>query len=241
MAEALPAMDERDPAASLPPSIASHLAAVWVDGDAGQGWDGFVVRYELTAPIAEGEMASAIAIAEAGMAPLGDAEVIRELARLKALTAGRSGDDDDLTFLLAVYAEELRQYPGAVVRQVLRDWPRANRFWPSLAELVEPIARAAAPREALAAALRQGYRPPEVSPDWLPPTAEEKSIVNGLLQAEGIAGAAAQREHPLEVEPFTAADRRRVFEETRHFLLPTKDDPRVLARLRELGIEEAAD
>jgi hypothetical protein len=38
-------------------------------------------------------------------------------------------------------------------------------------------------------------------------------------------------------EPITRKDLARVHAETRHFRLPDEDDPRVRARLREMGVE----
>jgi len=66
------------------------------------------------------------------------------LARLKAKTRSRSETDSDIAFQIAVYAEDLQEWPADVARKVLREWANTHPFWPTWADLVgvlEPVMR----------------------------------------------------------------------------------------------------
>ncbi len=142
----------------------------------------------------------------------------------------------DLTMIFAVYTDELRRYPVDAVRTVLREWP--GKYWPAIAELKPSLDRLVVPRRALLIALERGYRQPEKSPDWIPPTADEKAAVDAFLAAHGFSGEWRGRERPLEDDPAATREQRRLaLDELRHFRLPDVTDPRVQARLREMGAE----
>lgn len=235
----------RNPAVLLPPCVRSSLAVIWADVDGsgrelggggdGYGWDGYVIGYELTAELSDDDRGQAIAIAEAALWPATEEEIVKELGRLRALTVSRD-IGNDLSLVFAAYTHELRQYPAEAIRDVLRSWPRTQRFWPSMAELVERLDRIVKPRRVLREALRREYRPPAVSPDWTqPPSEEDKVAVLELLAENGITFDEHGRMKPMEAEPLTEADIRRVREESGLFRLLDEDDPRVQARLREMG------
>lgn len=210
-------LDSRDPAASLRRRVTSCLASTWIDGDTGYGWDGRVAGYELVAPLPAGELAEAIGTIEAALIPAPAKQIVAELTRLRQLTISRDRSTVDLELLLAAYADELRQYPGDAVTVVLREWPRSHRFWPSLAELVELLEPIVRPRRELLNALRCGYREPEVSPDWVRPTAAEIADAKALLRQHGIEIDHRGRLHPREVEPMTRADHERMQRELAEF------------------------
>ncbi len=235
----------RNPAALLPQCVRSCLAEIWADVDGsgrelgsggdGYGWDGYVIGYELTAALNGDDREQAIAIAEAALWPATEEEIVRELGRLRALTVSRD-IGNDLSLVFAAYTHELRQYPAEAIRDVLRSWPRTQRFWPSMAELIERLDRLVKPRRVLRDALKREYHPPAVSPDWTPPPSEEdKAAVLELLAKHGIEFDEHGRMRPLETEPLTEADIRRVREESGIFRLLDENDPRVQARLREMG------
>lgn len=239
----------RDPGALLPQPVTSCLASTWEGNNTGYGWDGYVSAYELVMPpdaadlaAAEADLAVAIEIAEAALQPAPPQKVLAELTRLRALTVSRDQSTTDLELIAAAYTDELKKYPLDAVVEVLRDWPRSHRFWPSMAELVEPLDRLVGPRRALREALRRGYREPEVSPDWIPPPSEEdKAAVIDLLAKHGYSvDEKTGRVRPPEVEPLTAAERKRIAEETAAFRLLDENDPRVRARLREMGVRDGA-
>ena len=58
------------------------------------------------------------------------------LARLVISTKSRAENGDDLKFRLAVYADELR-YPPDVVVEACEKWARTEKWFPSVAELIE--------------------------------------------------------------------------------------------------------
>jgi len=231
----------RNPARLLPPCVRSSIAATWDDERGKYGWDGRVERYELTRPVPENDRQAALAQVEETLRPIDERAVIVELGRLRSLTVSRDVGQD-LTLVFAAYADELRRYPPDAVREVLRDWPRHNRFWPAVAELIERIKPLVEPRQSLREALMRGYRAPELSPDWVPPPSEEdKRAVAVLLERHGYAIDHTGRVRPPETEPMTPADRQRIAAETASFRLPDESDPRVQARLREMGIAPVED
>jgi hypothetical protein len=217
----------------------SSLEATWNDaGDEQYGWDGSVVRYELSRPRTATEIAEAIDIAEASLLPMSEREVLAELARVRAMTVSRD-ISIDLQLVLSAYADELMKYPADAVREVLRAWPLDEKFWPSMSELTARLNRLVAPRLALLDGLRQGYRAPEVSPAWIPPkpvTEEERAEVEAMLAKWGFVTDEHGRVRPVEQEPLTPAKRREIAAQTQNFKLLPPDDPRVLARLREMGV-----
>jgi hypothetical protein len=212
----------RDPARLLMPCVKSSLAETWEGNNTGHGWDGYVSRYELTAPISEDDRQTALAFAEETLAPAGEAFVISELGRLRALTVSRDVGQD-LALVFAAYADELTRYPADAVREVLRSWPKSGgKFWPSMAELEERLNVLVAPRQALRDALKRGYREPEYSPDWTPPpTAEQVAEARKFLAENGVSldenGIVHGRERPLERRPMTREDRARMARELAEF------------------------
>lgn len=231
---------QRNPAALLPQSIRSSIAETWVDGDTGYGWDGYVTRYDLTQLPSDQDADLAAAIAEATLEPASEREIVVELGRLRSLTVSRE-IGADLSLAFAAYTEELRRYPADAVREVLREWPKTQRFWPSMAELVLRLDRLVKPRQALQEALGRGYVPFPDSPDWVPPPTEaDKAAVAALLAEHGYRIEPDGRVRPPPQEPLTKRDRERVAAETAAFRLPDADDPRVLARLRQMAETDPA-
>lgn len=230
-----PSTLQRDPGALLPQHIASRLDTTWETNNQGHGWDGYVTAYEMTAPITGGDLTLAIEIAEAALRPATPQKILAELTRLRALTVSRDQATLDLELIAAAYTDELSRYPADAVVEVLRDWPRSNRFWPSMAELVGPLDRMTAPRKALWEALRRGYKLPETSPYWIAPSDVDKAAVDELLEKHGYSVGPGGRVRPPEREPLTREIRRKVYAETKAFRLPDENDPRVQARLREMG------
>lgn len=224
----------RNPAVLLPQCVRSCLAETWIDGDVGSGWNGVVGGYELTQPLAAEERDAAISAAESMLQPAGEGLIVAELGRLRMVTVSRDVGQD-LALMFAAYTDELSRYPADAIRDVLRAWPRTQRFWPSIAELVERLERIVRPRRALLDGLRRGYREPETSPDWLAPSEDDKEAVVELLQRHGFSIDPDGRPRPPEREPLTAEQRRQITEQTKAFRLLPEDDPRVQARLREMG------
>lgn len=230
---------QRNPARLLPQCVRSSIVETWDDyHDTKYGWDGRVSRYRVVRPVPEAERELALAITEEALRPMSEKAVIAEFGRLRMLTVSRDVGED-LGLVFAAYADGLMRYPADAVREVLRAWPRRHRFWPAMVELVEQLDVLVAPRQALHEALRRGYRPPATSTDWVAPSAEDHAAVLSLLAKHGFTVDHTGRVRPPEREPMSRDVRHRVADETRTFRLPDEDDPRVQARLREMGITNA--
>jgi len=87
-------------------------------------------------------------------------EVLRALALMRSSTIARPSAETDTVLILAAYADELDEFPGDAVLAAIRAWPRNNKFWPALAELIETIGPFWEQRRWLAEAIRQYRRPP---------------------------------------------------------------------------------
>lgn len=87
------------------------------------------------------------------MKPAPAKTIISELARLRQLTIARNSSQEDLRLVAAIYAEELSMFPADATIATLRAWPRKNKFWPTLAELLPEIRNACPWRMMLAEAL----------------------------------------------------------------------------------------
>lgn len=234
----LPAVTlQRDPAALLPPHVTSQLDTTWEINNTGYGWDGYVSGYALLGPLTETDLTQAVKQVENWLQPAPAQLILAELTRVRALTISRDQSTADLELVAAAYADELREYPVDVVREVLREWPRTHRFWPTLCELVERMEHLVVPRKALLDALCRGYREPEVSPDWIAPSPEDMAAVEEILAEHGYSIDHTGRVRPPEREDLTPEIRRRVEAETRGFKLLPENDPRVQARLREMEAE----
>ena len=226
---------QRDPGRLLKLLATSLLASRWVTTDTdGYGMDVQPIGYELVKPISDDDRMQLLAIVEKQLEPARPEMVVAELARVRALTVSRDQSTHDLELVAAAYAVELRQYPAEVVKQVLRAWPRSHRFWPALAELIEPMDRMMRPLQSQAAALRRGYHPPpQPAP---PPSDEDKAAVTELLKERGLSVDHHGRTRPIEETPEDRAKRRQAVEELKTFRLPDDDDPAVQARLRQMGV-----
>ena len=58
-----------------------------------------------------------------------------ELMRLA--TVARMPNDVALKPMLAIYADDLTEYPADVLSEACVQWRRTQRFWPTISELIE--------------------------------------------------------------------------------------------------------
>jgi hypothetical protein len=65
------------------------------------------------------------------------AELVTMLAALTDLVRPSRMSSEGMQRMIVAYAEELVSFDMAIVRDAIREWPRANKSWPSLAELLE--------------------------------------------------------------------------------------------------------
>jgi hypothetical protein len=199
------------------------------------------------APIPESDLEVARRIIDEMLEPATEELILRELTRLRFWTASRD-IGSDLEFVFAIYVAELRRYPPDAVIHVLQGWDK--KFWPSGPELAERLKRLIAPRLALRHALQRDYDPLETSPHWIPPTVDEKAavsqLVSDLLKRQGFSDRRARARlegwpFQNDSELFNANAMKRVYAETKSRKLLAEDDPRVQARLREMGVEPSSD
>lgn len=57
------------------------------------------------------------------------------IARLAVKCGRRKEDDRSADFSLAVFIEDLREYPADLVVAALRYWPTCSKWWPDWADL----------------------------------------------------------------------------------------------------------
>jgi hypothetical protein len=79
-------------------------------------------------------------LVEISMLPARRSEIIKWLGRLRALTAWR-GSAEEGALVISALADELAEWPADAVLSALGEWPRKNRFWPTLAELLDEVRR----------------------------------------------------------------------------------------------------
>jgi hypothetical protein len=127
---------DRSLLASLPRSVASTITERRLDCSTLEyGYDTAFADYVLGRGALPGEIATALAMVEATLQSCPADVVKRELLRLKLTTKTRAQDAADLSFQLAVYAEELAAYPEDAVIDALRYWRAREKWWPAWAEL----------------------------------------------------------------------------------------------------------
>jgi hypothetical protein len=90
--------------------------------------------------------------------PLSRRLLIEELFRCRALMSRSAKADDQFDLTARLYADELKDYPADIVMDALRHVARADKWWPSWAELLEIVERRARPRRALMKALNELVR-----------------------------------------------------------------------------------
>ena len=91
--------------------------------------------YTLGDDVSLEDIKDAIKAIDAHSHPLSNSEVVGLLQKLRLKVSHRTTDQSDAGAILAVYAEDLRQYPADIVREVLTKYPETNIWWPSWSEL----------------------------------------------------------------------------------------------------------
>jgi len=104
------------------------------------GYDEEVLRYEVDPGGADSEeLEQALVAYERACLPMPDQWTNEELAKLKARTVSRQQDQEELSLMLRVYADDLAEWPADVVKEVLRTQPKVSKFWPTWYELEERL------------------------------------------------------------------------------------------------------
>ena len=105
------------------------------------------------------------------MQPANPNEVFSLLGRLKMMTASRKHEELEMEAIVTVYAESCLEYPGDVVRHVLKTQPNHSKWWPTWAELGARLDLHSSYRVKLRDALAN---PPEPEPEAKPRITEEQ-------------------------------------------------------------------
>ncbi len=122
-----------------------------------------LVGYDLSGSRAD--LMAARRVLDAAMMPAKRAETVKTLVRLRLLTVARAATEDDVSMTLAAYADELADLPADAVRVAASMWARANKFWPSLAELRSGAERLCKHRLMLTEAIDRA----SPTSEWRPP------------------------------------------------------------------------
>jgi hypothetical protein len=225
--------------AYLTPLVSLSAKCDWMTDDPGRM--GEIIGYEIQESV---DLDAAREAVEAAMTPLPPERLMKELVKLRALTASRNAADSDLALTLSAYAEALSGHPGDALVACMRSWPRRNKFWPTLAEIEDGVSELTANRRMIERAINQRRvtpRSPAPEPERDPPTAEEIAEVERKLRALGIPAPEPRDIHTPKFdldEPTPRQRMRAVFEETKDFRLPEIDSESVQKHLREMGVTE---
>jgi hypothetical protein len=83
----------------------------------------------------------ALEVVRMAQTPAPEAVVYGWLGELSVQVAYRTQTEFNGELTLRVYARNLAKYPADIVRDVLMDWPRQSKWWPTWHELVEELDR----------------------------------------------------------------------------------------------------
>lgn len=148
-----PALVDKSLWASLPRSVTSALEPVTVDISTERyGYEVELVSFNVGDAPAE-DLKRALWMVEKTLRPAPKVVVQSELARLKVTTKSRAENGEDLSLMLAAYAEYLEEYPADVMVDAMRAWARNEKWWPAWSELKESLDWRVKKRRALQAGL----------------------------------------------------------------------------------------
>ena len=146
----------------LPPPVASSVRTEWRwrprDEHDREYRESYVASYNLDDGFDEEDASEAVRLLEQLNAQANRKDCAKALARLKVLTKERSQSDEDMTFQIALIADELSAYPLDVVRDACRFWADTTIFFPSWAELRHLCEERVLKRRCLLNALRRYYQ-----------------------------------------------------------------------------------
>lgn len=143
----------------LPPSVERSIGSKERTViDSVYGFDTVFESYYFAEPPSREDAAAALVIAERACVPAPQRAIVAELARLRLLVTVRAEQEKSLEALAIAFAEEMAEYPPDIVRGVIREWGRREKWWPSWAELKERLDRAFKKRRALRDSLRKVVR-----------------------------------------------------------------------------------
>lgn len=120
------------------------------------GYDEQLLRYEIDPSGAKAEeFQQALLAYERACLPMPDPQINEELGKLRVRTAWRDPGQEDMSFAMRVYADDLAEWPADVVKEVLSTQHKVSKFWPAWIELEERLKLKAWKRLKTRDALRQ--------------------------------------------------------------------------------------
>ncbi len=143
--------------ASLPPSVRSALRENVREWSGSHGFDFELLGFHF-AGAPEADVRAGLAVLEAidRPCPLPIAE--KAIATLRVRTKARAGDAADTALMLAIFSEDVGDYPPDVVVDGCKGWARSEKWFPAWAELKDYLDRRVKRRRLMAEALRRHQR-----------------------------------------------------------------------------------
>lgn len=117
--------------------------------------------FRLVSPITDDQRQEILSLSRALTKPADPELVIEEITRCLTVTKSRPKEEADLTLMVAAFTEALSKCPADLVVSSLRKWSETSPWWPSLAEILQPIRGEIAWRNSLAEAANARLRPAE--------------------------------------------------------------------------------
>lgn len=105
---------------------------VWIGSYRGE-------RYYLAPGAGETHVDNALVALSRLSEPMPREKIGEHIAKLLVLCSRRSETDADLQLRVAAFADGLALYPADILEDVLTDWPRRNKWFPSLAEIEDAV------------------------------------------------------------------------------------------------------
>ena len=157
LAELTPDQIDKSLQAWLPPSVSCRIEGRLYDGPNDPYKNYTTVGYDLAEGWDENEGREAQRLLEM-LNARADPEACQQiLARLKVLTRERNLSQEDMVAQIAIFSEELSQYPLDVVRDACRAWARTEKWFPSWAELRERCEERVMKRRAILLGLKRYF------------------------------------------------------------------------------------
>jgi hypothetical protein len=120
--------------------------------DANYEW----TRFHLIGQPSDDEWAAIDEIVEHICRPGTPEAAIVAATRCLTVTKAHAHDETDMQMLLGIFADELQHFPEDVVVSAFRKFAKREKFWPSLAEILDDCQRLSRWRYSLKAILTEG-------------------------------------------------------------------------------------
>jgi hypothetical protein len=99
------------------------------------------VHFDLIGKPSDDEWAAIGQIVEWICRPATPESVIEAATRCLTMTKAHAHDQADIRAMLGIFADELQHFPEDVVVSAFRKYARREKFWPSLAEILDDCQR----------------------------------------------------------------------------------------------------